>query len=205
MGADNPTQPRDPEPDPESGPDVTRLLGAVAVGDAAARGALLDVVYDELRVLAGQIFSGQRADHTLQPTALVHEAYLKLVNAGGEYENRRHFMAVAAKAMRQVLINHARAQRAEKRGGTRVQMTLDPDLTPLPGSDIDVLELEEALERLERIDADQARVVELRFYGGLTVEETAQVMETSESTVKREWRMARAELMLLLEGDDGAA
>ena len=198
MGSDNPPQ----AGPPGGGPDVTRLLGDVAGGDVAARDALLQALYAELRSLARQIFADQRANHTLQPTALVHEAYLKLVNAGSAYENRRHFMAVAAKAMRQVLINHARDQRAEKRGGTRVHMTLAPDLTPLPESEIDVLELEEALERLERIDPDQARVVELRFYGGLTMPETAEVLGVSESTVKREWRMARAELLLMLEGDD---
>jgi RNA polymerase sigma factor (TIGR02999 family) len=181
---------------------VTLLLGDVAGGDARARDVLLERLYTELRALAGDIFAGQSTEHTLQPTALVHEAYLKLVRAPGrQYESKRHFMAVAAKAMRQVLVNHAREKQAEKRGGTRIQLTLDPDLTPLPDSQFDVLDLEEALTRLERIDERQARIVELRFYGGLTIDETARVMEISESTVKREWRMARAELLLMLESD----
>ena len=204
MGSDNHAH----QPDHAGGHDVTLLLGDIANGDVRAQNALLERLYSELRALAGGIFEGQGPDHTLQPTALVHEAYIKLVRApGSHFDGHRHFMAVAAKAMRQVLINHAREKKAAKRGGTRIQLTLDPDLTPLPDSQLDVLDLEEALTRLEAIDERQARIVELRFYGGLTVSETAHVMEISESTVKREWRMARAELLLMLEGNtsDGGA
>lgn len=178
--------------------DFTHLLEAAKDGRASAADQLLPLVYDELRALAGSFFRGQRRDHTLQPTALVHEAYARMVKPTGEvsgeahWTGRAHFFAVAAKAMRQVLANHARDRRAAKRGGDWRRVTLSDQLTPSTKKDIDLLALDEALERLTALDQRQGRIVELRFFAEMTVEEIAHVMEISVSTVEREWRMARA-------------
>ena len=157
-------------------------------------------IYGQLRSLAEIVFARRsESGHTLQPTAVVHELYLRLVNAEGTtWKSREHFLALSAQAMRQILSNHARAKRADKRGGGRLRVTLHGEQVESGSALVDFLELEEALNRLEGIDPVQARIVELRFFGGLTFKEIATVLETSESTARREWRMARAELVLLM-------
>ena len=176
---------------------VTQILHKMQQGHASAAEQLLPLVYDELRSLADSYFRQERRNHTLQPTALVHEAYVRLVNSSGiEWQGRAHFMAVAANAMRRILINHAEKRRAQKRGGDIQRITLSEADTPAPDApdfgDVDVLALNEALTRLEALDDRQCRVVELRFFGGLTVEQTAAVLEVSERSVKLDWKMARA-------------
>lgn len=174
--------------------DVTRHLRSLREGDASAEAELLPIVYDELRALAGRLFRDQREGHTLQPTALVHDAYLRLVGAGDEgFESRQHFFRVAAMAMRQLLVDHARARRAQKRGGDLERVALDAEALPASGvgADLDLVALDEALTELAALDERQARVVELRFLAGLTVEETAQALGVSERTVFLDWKMAR--------------
>lgn len=174
--------------------DITALLQAWSRGDRAALEALLPAVYGELRHQAERHMRLQRADHTLQATALVHEAYLRLVNQQGtEWRSRAHFFGVAAKAMRSILVDHARARQASKRGAGAARLTLSegesvPDQTPA----VDVLELEEALQRLAEFDPAKARLVELRYFAGLTIEEAAEVLEISPATLKRQWSTARA-------------
>ncbi|MEM9065389.1 MAG: sigma-70 family RNA polymerase sigma factor [Planctomycetota bacterium] len=173
--------------------EVTQLLQLVQQGDDGASAELLPIVYEQLRLVAGRLFQAERADHTLQPTALVHEAYVKLV--GGvtdEWRGREHFCAVAARAMRQILVDHARARKAEKRdpGGQRVPLTMvNP---PSGGEAIDPIVLDECLERLSGMDERGCRVVELRFFGGLTNEQVARVLDISLPTVERDWRRCRA-------------
>lgn len=185
-------------PDPVSG-EVTLLLARAGQGDADATTRLLDLVYAELRDLAGGYARGQRAGHTLQPTALVNEAFLKLVHGGPPaWNDRAHFFAVAATAMRQVLTDHARARAAQKRGGAWEKVTFS-GLEDDAGSDeIDLLALDDALEKLRAFDPRKHRVVELRFFGGLTVEEVARVLDLSTTTVESEWRAARAWLAVRL-------
>lgn len=189
-----------PTPDGAEG-EVTRLLALWSSGDASALERLAPLVYEELRTLAGRLLRGERAGHTLQPTALVNEAFLRL--AGGrtvDWKGRTHFFAVAARAMRRILVDHARTRLAGKRGGgaTRISLTETPLSVPAP--DVDVLALDEALERLAGLDPGQARVVELRFFAGLSVEETAEAIGASPATVKREWSSARAWLFRELGG-----
>ncbi len=173
--------------------DVTRLLAETAAGheDAAAR--LFPIVYEELRRLAASALRRERADHTLQPTALVHEAFLRLVDVpDAHWQDRSHFVAVAARAMRRILVDHARGRKALKRGNGEVRVPIeDVDVAAGDPADIDLVLLDEALETLTAIDDRQARIVELRFFGGLTVEETAALIGASSRTVKREWQMAR--------------
>src|SRR5215471_16174446 len=171
----------------DSGPppgDVTRLLIAWNEGDQAAVERLMPLVYSELRGIAERQFRRERAGHTLQPTAVVHEAYFRLVDQTRvTWKNRGHFFAIAAQAMRRILIDHARAREAQKRGGNEIQVSLDVGIaSPEPVDDVDLLALDDA----------QAKIVELRFFGGLSIEETAAAMETSASSVKREFRSARA-------------
>jgi len=181
--------------------DVTRLLQAVAAGDASASEGLMPLIYGELHSIATRSMRGQDADHTLQPTALIHEAWLKLVNLQDpDWTGRRHFLGVAAKAMRAILIDHARARKAEKRGGGRRGVDVDADTIAADESE-SLLDLDGALLRLEEIDAQLARLVELRFFGGLTVEECAEVLEVSPRTIKRSWRTAKAWLQRELEGE----
>ncbi len=181
--------------------DVTRILQRIAGGDGAATDELFGLVYEELRALAGSFFRGQRPDHTLQPTALVHDAYVKMVGAAdSRFRDRGHFFAVAARAMRQILINHARDRRAAKRGGGAGRVTLDEAAVAGPTREVDLLELDDALARLENLDERQCRIVELRYFAGLSVEEAASVLGVSEPTVKRDWRMARAWLFQELSG-----
>jgi RNA polymerase sigma factor (TIGR02999 family) len=169
------------------------MLAGLERGDRAAAERLLPLVYDELRVVADSFFRFQPANHTLQSTALVHEAYLRLVNQTGEkWKSRAHFFAVAARAMRQILINHAERRAAAKRGGDRQKLTLNEDLTPAPQREVDLLALDEALTRLSGLSERMGRVVELRFFGGLTVEEVAQVLNVSKRTIEGDWQTARA-------------
>ncbi|HYX20246.1 MAG TPA: sigma-70 family RNA polymerase sigma factor [Thermoanaerobaculia bacterium] len=178
---------------PEKG-EVTRLLVAWNAGDREAVERLMPLVYAELRRIAERQFRRERAGHTLQPTAVVHEAYFRLVDQTRvTWKNRGHFFAIAAQAMRRILIDHARAREAHKRGGREERVTLDLGIASAePADDVNVLALDEALVRLKALDEPQARIVELRFFGGLSIEETAEVLETSASSVKREFRSARA-------------
>ena len=183
--------------------DVTGLLVAWSNGDEVARSRLIEAVYDELRRLARGYLRRERGDHSLAPTALVHEAYLKLVDQRQvHWQNRTHFFAIAAHVMRRLLVDHARAHGAAKRGdGAKVPLQdvnvrLDPP-------DIDVLALDAALERLATIDPRQSQLVELRFFGGLTVAETGTVLGVAPITVKRDWAMARAWLYRELRGPAG--
>jgi RNA polymerase sigma factor (TIGR02999 family) len=177
----------------ESSGDVTRLLDAVSHGRADVLPELLPLVYDELRRLAASYLRRERADHTLQPTALVHEAYLKLVDQRlDRWQNRSHFFGIAAQAMRRILVDHARAHDAAKRGAGVERVTLDEHALLGESSSIDLIALDEALTRLATLDPRQARIVELRFFAGLEVDETARVLDVSPATVKRDWAMARA-------------
>jgi RNA polymerase sigma factor (TIGR02999 family) len=164
---------------------------------------LMPLVYAELRRLAAHYLRGERPGQTLQPTALVHEAYLKLLKDRPErWQNRAHFCAIAAHAMRQILIERARARGALKRGGNQPRITFDEGLNASASeSPIDMVALDAALDRLAALDAGQARIVELRFFGGLSIEETADAMEISPATVKRHWAVARAWLAKELESD----
>lgn len=174
--------------------DLTRLLEESAAGDEAAAARLFPIVYDELRRLAGAALRRERASHTLQPTALVHEAFLRLVDVTSSgLQDRGHFIAIAARAMRRVLVDHARSRDALKRGSGEVRLSIDDvDVAAVDTRDIDLVGLDQALLRLAALDERQARIVELRFFGGLTVEETAVLIGSSDRTVKRDWQMARA-------------
>lgn len=172
---------------------ITQLLERWSEGDEEALGELMPLVYDELHRLAGAYLRRENREHTLQPTALVNEAYLKLVDQRHpNWKNRAQFFGVAAQLMRRILIDHARRHQASKRGGDRCQLSLSNVGAFGNQPDADLLTLHDALERLAVIDPDQSRLVELRFFGGLTIEETAQVMQVSHATVEREWRVAKA-------------
>jgi len=188
------------EPDGPQVQEVTRLLADLEVGRTQAAGALLPLVYDELRKMAAHRMAGERRDHTLQSTALVHEAYLRLVGQRDlNWSSRAHFFAAAAEAMRRILIEHARARQGPRRDGKLRKLPLDVvDLAAADDPD-QILALDEAISRLEIQDADAGRVVRLRFYAGLSVEETAAAMGVSPRTVKREWAFARAFLFRELE------
>ncbi len=173
--------------------EVTLLLRQWREGDQRAFEQLSELVYDELRRMARGYLAGERPDHTLQPTALVHETYLRLVDHNAmAWEDRRHFFAIAATTMRRILVDHARGQRREKRGGDRPKVSLD-DVGELPAADraAEVVAIDEALERLAIEDQLKASVVELRFFAGLTNDEAAAVLGLSEKTVRRHWRMAK--------------
>ncbi|MCA9244161.1 MAG: sigma-70 family RNA polymerase sigma factor [Phycisphaerales bacterium] len=176
--------------DPHS--DPTELLHRLAQQDDSAAERLFSLVYADLRAIAQRHFARQDAAHTLQPTALAHEAYLRLVGASGGFKDRAHFFAVAAKAMRQILIDHARRKRAERRGGSAGRVTLSTGLTPSRDSDIDVLALNELLTRLAQFDPRQHRVVEMRFFAGASEDDIAEAMGVSRTTVQTEWRSAKA-------------
>jgi RNA polymerase sigma factor (TIGR02999 family) len=182
--------------------DVTALLLAWRSGDAQAGEQLLPMVYEELHRQAARAMRREDEAHTLQPTALVHEAYLRLVDQRRvEWKNRAHFFGVAAQAMRRVLVDHARSRLAEKRGGALQRVTLgDAGSEPNAHDGLEVLALHEALERLAALDPEQARLVELRYFGGLGIDETAEALGVSSATVKREWAVARAWLRRELEG-----
>lgn len=177
----------------EQRPDITRILRAWSGGNREAVDDLMPLVYDELHKVAAQYLRKQRPDHTLQPTALVNEAYLKLVDISNvSWEDRAHFFAVASQTMRHVLVDHARGRNREKRGGGAQKVSLDEAMAFVDNNEVDVLMLDDAMRALAEIDEQQSRIVELRFFGGLTVEETALVLRISPATVKREWRIAKA-------------
>jgi RNA polymerase sigma factor (TIGR02999 family) len=184
-----------PKP-PNPSDDATRILGRMAEGDARAADELLPLVYEELRALASAFMRAERKGHTLQPTAIVHEAYLRMVQStSAHWSSRTHFMAI-----RRVLIDHARRTTAQKRGGERQRVALADDDRVATGPDLDLLDLNEALERLAAANPRQSRIVELRFFGGLTNEEVATVMDLSRATVSDEWAFARAWLAREMEG-----
>lgn len=174
--------------------DIGPLLAGTVAGHEADAARLFAIVYDELRRLAAAALRRERADHTLQPTALVHEAFLRLVDVPEDrWNDRGHFIALAARAMRRVLVDHARGRNALKRGNAEVRVPFeDVDIAAGEPGDVDLVALDDVLERLAALDARQARIVELRFFGGLTVEETAALIGSSPRTVKRDWQMARA-------------
>ena len=180
---------------------ITQLLIDWRSGDEAALEKLMPLVYSELRRLAGNYLRREQQGHTLQPTALVNEAYLRLVDQKkAKWQNRAHFYGIAAQLMRRILVDHARQKHAEKRGGSdqqRLSITSAHDLATKP--DLDVLALHEALEELASIDGQQSKIVELKFFGGLSIEETAEVMKLGHATVERDWKMARAWLRAKLE------
>ncbi len=182
--------------------EVTALLTRIAAGDAEGMERLMPLVYGELRQLAARQLRDERPDHTLSPTSLVHEAYLRLTgNASTAWEGRAHFFGVAAQAMRRILVDHARRRTARKRSRQH-QVTLDDDLEAgVATSSEEILGVDEALERLAILDPRQARVVELRYFVGLSIEETAGVIGTSPATVKRDWMVARAWLQRELSPD----
>ncbi len=183
--------------------DATQLLANVRSGDRQATDQLLSMVYGELRALAGQLLRHERPDHTLEATALVHEAYLKLVGQTGvEWQDRAHFFAIAAQAIRRILVDHARGHRRDKRGGGRAKLSLDEGLVASYEQAADLVALDDALAQLGERNPQQARIVEIRFFAGLTIEETAAVLGVSTSTVERDWRYARAWLYRALTTND---
>lgn len=172
---------------------ATIVLSELTRGDSSAAERLLPLVYAELRSLAGSYFRAQPADHTLQPTALVHEAFIRLIDQTSvEWNDRAHFFAVAATAMRQILTDHARRSKALKRGGDRERVSLENAPTPAEKGEVDLVALDEILTKLEGFDPRKHRILELRFFGGLSVEEVARILEVSKTTVENEWRAARA-------------
>jgi len=201
--------------DPSSDQPVTQLLAAWRDGNREALSQLTALVYDELRRLAQRHLRRERSDHTIQRTALVHEAFVRLINQQSvDWRNRSHFFALASRLMRRILVDHARARTASKRGGGAAVLSLDElaasgeadephalidGESPAPQAGIledetrdDIAAIDEALTRLEALDKRQAQIVEMRYFGGMTIEETAEVMELSEATIKREWTLARA-------------
>ena len=178
---------------PASSERVSKLLLNWGQGDQGAREALIPLVYDELRRLARRYLRRERPDHTLQSAALVNEAYLRLIRQEHpQWQNRAHFFGVAAQLMRHILVDHARNRAAAKRGAGAPRLTLDPDVALPQERDVDLIALDDALNQLAALDPQQSRLVELRFFGGLSIEETSVVLGVSPATVKREWATARA-------------
>ncbi len=188
---------------------VTDILQRVRAGDASAQAELLPLVYDRLRLIAARLVRGERAGHTLEPTELVHEAFLRLVgpDASGAigWNDRTHFFAVAATAMRRILVSHARAKRARKRGSDWRRISVGRLAAASDRSDWDVLDIHQALEALAALSERQARIAELRFFAGLTVEEAAEALAISPRTVELDWRMAKTFLAGRLRGDSERA
>ncbi len=173
--------------------EVTELLRRWSGGDVAARESLVPLVYDELRRLARYYLASQRSDHTLQSTAIVHEAYLRLAGRDNvHWENRSHFFAVAAQLMRRILVDHARKRNAAKRGGAHLTLLVDETVEPSSQRELDLVALDDALKALAELDERQSRIVELRFFGGLSIDDTSRILDISPATVKREWSTARA-------------
>ena len=174
--------------------DITQILNALDPTDCDAAGTLVPAVYEELRSLADAYLRNERSNHTLQATALVHEAFVHLSKVDQpHWENRGHYFRVAAKTMRRILINHAHSKRAEKRGGGRQAVSLTAGLASVAAVEpVDVLQLDEALTRLDDLGGNKARVVELRYFAGCTIDETAEALDVSTATVERDWRFARA-------------
>lgn len=197
MDEHQPDHPVTPPPE-----EVTNLLLRWGGGDREALDALTPMVYDELRKLAGRYLRRERSDHTLQSTALVHEAYLRLIDQRNvRWQNRAQFFGLAAELIRRILVDHARARQAAKRGGSAYKLTLDEALDASAPRDLDLVRLDDVLEGLAKIDLQQSRVVELRFFAGLTIEETAEVLGISPATVKRDWLVAKAWLRRELTGE----
>jgi len=181
---------------------ITQLLIKWRNGDQAALDELLPLVYSELRRLAAYYLRQERPDHTLQPTALVHEAYLRLVGEKEiDWQNRAHFFGIAAMRMRHILVEHARSRRAAKRGGGECRLPLNEADRLAEEHDVNLLALNDALQRLEALDPQKSRIVELRYFGGLTIEETAEALKVTPDRVKRGWRMARAWLRIEISNE----
>ncbi len=176
-----------------SSSNVTQLLHDWSNGDQEVLDKLIPIVYAELRRQAARYLRRERPGHTLQTTALIHEAYIRLIDQRNvRWQNRAHFFAIAAQLMRRILVDHARSRQAAKRGGSDIKLPLEEAIIASEGREVDLVALDEALERLAAIDQQQSRVVELRFFSGLSVEETAEVLEVSPRTVKRDWNVAKA-------------
>lgn len=175
---------------------VTELLLAWGSGDRVALDELVPIIHEELRRLARHQMRGERDNHTLQTTALVNEAFLRLVDLHRiRWQDRAHFLALSARLMRRILVDHARSRGYQKRGGGAANVTLDESLVASPERDLDLVALDDALEDLARVDARKSQVVELRFFGGLSVEETAEALKVSPETVTRDWRLAKVWLL----------
>ena len=173
--------------------DITTLLHEYKSGNKNVLDELFPLVYDELRKLAASRLKKERADHTLQPTALVHEAYMRLIEQhSADWQNRTHFFGLAAEMMRRILVNHAVKNNADKRFGNQTKLALDEAVSLAQEREINLILLDEALTRLAEFDPQQAKIIELRFFAGLTIEEVAEILGVSDSTVKREWRIAKA-------------
>jgi len=185
----------------DSSGEVNRLLAEIGRGQKEAVNDLLPIVYDELHRLAKAYFRRERSEHTLQPTALVHEAYLRLVDQRVPIESRGHFLALAATQMRRILLDHARKRQAARRGGDDERVLLEDTMAISDRQPLDIIAIDSALEKLSLLDPDQAHLVELRFFGGLSVEETAEVLHISPATVKRSWTSARAFLHREIAGE----
>ncbi|MDQ3687356.1 MAG: sigma-70 family RNA polymerase sigma factor [Acidobacteriota bacterium] len=182
--------------------DVTQLLLAWSDGDREALDQLIPLVYDHLRQLARRYMRRERPGHTLQTTALVNEVYLRLIDQRqARFVNRAHFFAVSAQLMRRIVVDHARTQHRAKRGGVAEQLSLDEAALLSPAQSAEVLALDEALQSLAEVDNRKARVIEMRYFGGLSVEETAEVLEVSENTVIRDWALAKAWLRREMDGE----
>jgi RNA polymerase sigma factor (TIGR02999 family) len=188
---------------PEAPENVTQLLIGWGQGDKEALDRLVPIVYDELRRQAARYLRRERVGHTLQTTALIHEAYLRLVDQRNvHWQNRAHFFGIAAQLMRRILVDHARTKKRAKRGGSDLRVSLGDVQAVVKGKDLNVVALDEALDRLAEIDEQQSKIVELRFFSGLTVEETAEVLGISTATVKRDWSMAKAWLHREISNDE---
>jgi RNA polymerase sigma factor (TIGR02999 family) len=187
----------------QSSADITSLLRAASSGERADLDALLSAIYEDLRRLAASHMQGERRDHTLEATALVHEAYVKIIDQRTtDWNDRLHFFAVASRIIRRILIDHARAKQADKRGGDRTRLRIDDHDPAAPSREVDLIALDEALEELATISEQQARIVELRYFAGCTVDETAHLLKTSPRSVDRDWHAAKAWLFLRLQDDE---
>jgi RNA polymerase sigma-70 factor, ECF subfamily len=189
----------------ESQSELTAILGRARAGDEQARGELVALVYDELRRVASRLMRRERPDQTLSPTAVVHEAVIRLLGESvlDKAADRSFLFAAAARAMREVLIDHARRRGADRRGGNRRRVPLDAAVDYFEGQGLDVVAVHEALDRLAEVDARQAQVMTLRYFGGMTVSEVSEALGVSTVTVERDWRLARAWLVGRLGGDEG--
>ena len=188
---------------PQSPHNVTQLLLGWSHGDKEALDKLVPLVYDELRRQASRYLRRERAGHTLQTTALIHEAYVRLVDQRNvHWQNRAHFFGIAAQLMRRILVDHARGKKRDKRGGSDVRVSLGEAMAVAKAQELDIVALDEALDRLAQIDEQQSRIVELRFFSGLSVPETAEVLGISPATVKRDWSMAKAWLHREISNDE---
>ena len=187
---------------PQTPQNVTRLLIGWSNGDKEALDQLVPLVYEELRRQAARYLRRERVGHTLQTTALIHEAYLRLIDQKNvHWQNRAHFFGIAAQLMRRILVDHARTRKRAKRGGSDVRVSFSEAMLQVRAQDLDIVALDEALQRLAEIDEQQSRIVELKFFSGLTVEETAEVLSLSPATVKRDWSVAKAWLHRELTGE----